>query len=155
VARKSETQKAAAAVAEPEAPKPVPAKVEIEDRILKCAITEEERRDFSMDLVALQIEIQRKEEERVKLSAEIKSAGKDAQEMTQVLRSGMVERPDVKVEITYDFDGGRVTEKRIDTGEVISERQMSWWDRQQSLPGLDAGDDDDDSGSSDPDEDDE
>jgi hypothetical protein len=148
--------KAAEAVAEPEAPKPIPAEVVIEERRLPVAITDEQRRDLSMELVALQIEIQRKEEERVKLSAEIKSAGKDAQERTQVLRSGLADRDDVKVEITYDFDASRVIEKRVDTGEVVADRAMSWWDRQQNLPGMD-GDapDDDDSGAPDPDEDEE
>lgn len=155
--KKSPNPDAPEAVApEPEKAKPT-VRVQDTTEFLPCPLTESRHRDLSVELVELQMEIQRMEEERVDLAKKIKSAHAGAAAKTSILRAG-VEEANVDCRETYDFSARTYKMERLDTGETLEARTLYPYELQQNLFDDDDDDDledDDDQGSPDPDEDDE
>lgn len=69
-----------------------------------------------------------------KFKDELKSMEGTVGNLRRELRVG--ELRDVDCERVYDFKNGDVTETRLDTGEVLSKRKVTEFERQTLIPGV-------------------
>lgn len=121
------------------------AKVERFQRQLRCKLTEREMSERSKRAAHLVSELDEKEAARKAANdlakAQMGELDAELHRISAEVRDESTQR-DVRCERVFFFRTGNVVERRMDTGETISERAMSDWERQQELP-LDDGDDPD------------
>lgn len=75
---------------------------------------------------------ERKKSVMAELNSELKIAELRESQLAGIVTSKLEQR-DVTVEITSDYEAGKVTKKRTDTGKVIHERDMTTMERQGGL----------------------
>lgn len=103
---------------------------------LPCALTDEEVLKFAGELANANKEVDNAIDEKKFLmqqaNAKVKRAEAHRDEITAIVAS-RTEWREVTVHKVFDYENGKVTETRIDTGEVIRSRDMSDDERQASL----------------------
>lgn len=108
--------------------------VEVISERLRCKLTDAERTKQLEALNDSLQEIAGLEEQKKKVASEwaekIKERRGHLATIQETLEHGQV-KP-VKVEITYDFSKGRISKKRLDTGEKDPDRPMSESERQKA-----------------------
>jgi len=108
---------------------------------LSCELNEVEWQNRARDLAdaqeGLEREEQRKKDVSKQLNADVAVAKNRVSKLASVVATRREQR-EVTVEVKYDYDLGVVTRTRTDTGEVISEREMTDQERQAELDFRDA-----------------
>lgn len=103
---------------------------------LSCELTEDEWRTRAKELSSAHRETEAQEERKksvaAELGADLKIAKAKETKLANIVATNS-ERRDVTVEIKYDYEAGRVTKIRTDTGEIISDREMTDNERQAEL----------------------
>jgi len=107
-----------------------------ETRTLKVLLTDQEVLDFADQLARAVDETNRLEEEKKSLSdsfkAKITESEAKIQKLTNYVRNRYDYRP-VDCEQTMDNNEGTASTVRLDTGETIEERQLTYEERQGKL----------------------
>lgn len=80
---------------------------------------------------------ERKKSVMAELNADLKIAEAKETKLANIVATRS-ERRDVTVEVKYDYELGSVTKTRTDTGEIVSEREMTDNERQAELELVDA-----------------
>lgn len=103
---------------------------------LPCKLTDEERLSRADDLAnAVQVVDQVKQEKKSlmrQVDSRLNAAESKREELADVVASGREYR-EVIVHQVFDYNEGKVTEMRVDTGEVIASRDLTDEERQASL----------------------
>lgn len=111
-------------------------KVERVTEELTVELTQEEWEDRVEQFARAQRNTESTKERKKSVMAELNSELKIA-ELRESQLAGIVtskrEQRDVTVEITHDYEAGKVIKKRTDTDEVISTRDMTTMERQGGL----------------------
>jgi len=134
----SETSKALAASSQGLAPKVVKISEE-----LSCELNDVEWNNRARELAEAHKEVSRQEDRKKTLTAGINNDVKIAKAKESKLADIVAtreEQREVTVEIKYDYELGTVSKTRTDTGEVISDREMTDDERQVELELHDAND---------------
>lgn len=92
--------------------------------------------DAHRETIAMQ---NRKKSVMAELNADLKIAEGKETKLANIVAT-RTERRDVTVEVKYDYELGKVTKTRTDTGELVSEREMTDDERQAELEPQDAND---------------
>lgn len=108
-------------------------------RLLERPMTDDERLDVGAEMskaieAALDAE-RRKRELDARLKKDIEYFRGMADDLARVLLKGVKEGA-VPVQETKDWRTGRIAVHRIDTGELLEERAMTFDERQRTLPGT-------------------
>ena len=110
---------------------------------LSCELNEVEWQNRARELAEAHKEVadqeQRKKDIMKELGHDVSIAKSKESKLADTV-STRRELREVTVEIKYDYDLGTVTKTRTDTGEVISEREMTDQERQAELDFQDAND---------------
>lgn len=136
--RTSETSKALAASSQGLAPKVVKISEE-----LSCELNDVEWNNRARELAEAHKEVSRQEDRKKTVTAGINNDVKIAKAKESKLADIVAtreEQREVTVEIKYDYELGTVSKTRTDTGEVISDREMTDDERQVELELHDAND---------------
>jgi hypothetical protein len=80
---------------------------------------------------------ERKKSVMAELNADLKIAEAKETKLANIVATRS-ERRDVTVEVKYDYELGTVAKTRTDTGEIVSEREMTDDERQAELDLVDA-----------------
>lgn len=134
----SETSKALAASSKGLAPKVVKISEE-----LSCELNDVEWNNRARELAEAHKEVSRQEDRKKTVTAGINNDVKIAKAKESKLADIVAtreEQREVTVEIKYDYELGTVSKTRTDTGEVISDREMTDDERQVELELHDAND---------------
>jgi hypothetical protein len=135
---KSETSKALAASA-----KGIPPKVVKISEELSCELNDVEWENRARELAEAHKDVARQEERKKTVSAgltnDVKIAKAKESKLADIVATREEQR-DVTVEIKYDYELGTVSKTRTDTGEIISDREMTDDERQVELELHDAND---------------
>lgn len=144
----SETSKALAASSKGIAPKVVKISEE-----LSCELNDVEWNNRARELAEAHKEVSRQEDRKKTLTADIAAAcsvllfcnndvkiAKAKESKLADIVATREEQREVTVEIKYDYELGTVSKTRTDTGEVISDREMTDDERQVELELHDAND---------------
>ncbi len=110
---------------------------------LPCRLTESERIEKGGALAAVVVSIANLENDIARASDEFRSFKKDTEEtisgfkcrqseLSKVITDAAEER-DVICVATFDYEAGTVTVRRMDTGEVIEDRDMQGLEKQMQL----------------------
>lgn len=114
----------------------IPSKVENVTEELTVELTQEEWEQRVQDFARAQRNTESTKDRKKSVMAELNSTLKIA-ELREDQLAGIVtskrEQRDVTVEITSDYEAGKVIKKRTDTGEVINTRDMTTMERQGGL----------------------
>lgn len=119
---------------------------------LSCELTDVEWQNRARELAEANQEVvtqeQRKKDINKELTADVATAKSRASKLTTVVSTRREQR-EVTVQVKYDYELGRVIKTRTDTGEVISDREMTDNERQAELDlysanELEAGDESED-----------
>lgn len=125
---------------EKEAQKLPPKIVKISESLL-CELNEVEWQNRARELADAHRDTEGQKENKKSIMAELNSDVKAAEARETKLANIVAtrtERREVTVEVKYDYELSRVIRSRTDTGEVISDREMTSDEKQQEL--FDAND---------------
>lgn len=107
-----------------------------EKRYLKCFLTEEEKRELATDMAQAVCQRDSLENNMESIKAQIKAEVKKTEAIisgnAEKIRAGY-EMREVECEVMIDRDKNSVTALRLDTGEIIEERRLTFAERQISL----------------------
>jgi len=110
--------------------------VQEKQEMLKCALTHDELLQFGEELANNQQEAKELEDQltNIKNDYKAKTSAKEAEiiRLGNLIRQKYEMRP-VDCEVTFDFDEGRATVKRMDTGEIVLTRPMTDTELQREL----------------------
>jgi len=113
------------------------AKVEKFERQLRVKLTEKEIAERANRAAHALAEIDQKEQEREAANkhakAQLAEIEAELRKVSTEVRDGATYRL-VRCERVFRFRTGNVTETRLDTGELLNDRAMADWERQQDLP---------------------
>lgn len=111
-------------------------KVEKVTEELSCALNDVEWNNRAQELAdahkKTEAEKQRKKDVSAEINADVKAAEARESKLANVVATRREQR-EVVVEVTYDYQKGIVSKTRTDTKEVISTRDMTTMERQESL----------------------
>ena len=114
----------------------VPPKIVKISEELSCELNQVEWQSRSQEMADAQEhferERQRKKDMTKQLNADVAQAEAQVSKLANVVQTHREFR-EVTVEIKYDYDLGKVIKTRTDTGEVISEREITDQERQADL----------------------
>lgn len=131
-----ETSKALAASS-----KGIPPKVVKISEELSCELNDVEWENRARELAEAHKEVSRQEERKKTVSAgltnDVKIAKAKESKLADIVATREEQR-EVTVEIKYDYELGTVSKTRTDTGEIISDREMTDDERQVKLELHDA-----------------
>ena len=103
---------------------------------LSCELNEVEWQNRARELAEAHKEVARQEERKKTVTAglnnDVKIAKAKESKLADVVATREEQR-EVTVQVKYDYELGTVTKTRTDTGEVISEREMTDNERQAEL----------------------
>ncbi len=106
-------------------------------RNLPCRLTDVELKDFGRRLAVkcedIAAEESRQKDQKSEMKARLDGMESERATLAIVVRR-QEEQRDVECEETFDYELGKVTVTRTDTGEEIRVRPMSNEERQQPLP---------------------
>jgi hypothetical protein len=106
---------------------------------LKCILTEDEKKAISDRMALTILTISEKEDQLKSVSKQIKGeiarCELDLNGYAEKTRSGY-EMRNVECKEIINFDDGTFTKVRLDTGELIVERNLTMEEKQQRLPGV-------------------
>ncbi len=112
-------------------------KISKSSAVLKCILTEDEKRKFGDSIAQAVDECSRLEDSLKSVSSEMKSKIAEVEarlkKEASLLRQGYEYR-DTPIEIIKNFKMGTVSKTRMDTGEQYEERAMTGDERQTGLP---------------------
>lgn len=103
---------------------------------LGCRLTDEERLEFSDMMADAQQALEAAEANKKslvkQLNAEIEQAKARRDKLTNIVAS-RTEYREINIEIHFNYDTGKVSKIRTDTGELYQERPMTEKEKQRSL----------------------
>lgn len=121
--------------------KGIPPKVVKISEELSCELNEVEWNNRAHELAEAhsftEATKERKKSVMAELNADLKIAEAKETKLSNIVSTNS-ERREVTVEVRYDYEVGKVTKTRTDTGEIISEREMTDDERQSQLDLVDA-----------------
>src|SRR5688500_12251552 len=104
---------------------------------LPCKLTETELKDFGRKLAVkcedIAAEESRQKDQKSEMKARLDGMESERASLAIIVRR-QEEQRDVEVSETFDYELGKVTQTRMDTGEEIRVRAMTNEERQQVLP---------------------
>lgn len=110
-------------------------------RVLRCKLTNDERLAMSNQIADAVLTGTRLEDDlnsvKKQFQAKIQEQASKVAAKSEVIRSGF-ELRQVETEVVLDYESGRATEVRKDTGEVIEDRELLPDELQMLLDGSDA-----------------
>lgn len=105
-------------------------------KLLPCSLSDEERLGFADQLAEANERVEAAVANRKSLmqqmAAEVNQAVAHRDKINNIVAS-KTEYRDIDIEVTFDFDKGRVIQHRKDTGEEIINRPMTQKERQANL----------------------
>lgn len=121
----------------------VPPKVVKVAEELSCELNDVEWQNRARELAQAHKETEQQKERKksvmAELGADVKIAEAKETKLANIVATKSEQR-DVTVEIKYDYEKGRVSKTRTDTGEEIDNREMTDDERQSQLEFVDAND---------------
>jgi len=121
----------------------VPPKIVKVAEELSCELNEVEWQNRARELAQAHKETEQQKERKksvmAELGADVKIAEAKETKLANIVATKSEQR-DVTVEIKYDYEKGRVSKTRTDTGEEIDNREMTDDERQSQLEFVDAND---------------
>lgn len=121
----------------------VPPKIVKVAEELSCELNEVEWQNRARELAQAHKETKQQKERKksvmAELGADVKIAEAKETKLANIVATKSEQR-DVTVEIKYDYEKGRVSKTRTDTGEEIDNREMTDDERQSQLEFVDAND---------------
>ena len=110
-----------------------------EKRFLKCTLTEEEKKILGEEMAQAVYKKENFEGEiknnNMKLKEQIKEGDIVISDCAEKIRTGYETR-EIEVEKVIDRAGNKVIITRIDTGEIIEERELTYNERQMHFGGV-------------------
>jgi len=104
---------------------------------LACKLTDTELKEFGRKLATkcedIASEESRQKDQKSEMKARLDGMEAERTSLAIVVRR-QEEQRDVEVEEVFDYELGKVTQTRLDTGEEIRVRPMTNEERQQPLP---------------------
>lgn len=121
----------------------VPPKIVKVAEELSCELNDVEWQNRARELAQAHKETEQQKERKksvmAELGADVKIAEAKETKLANIVATKSEQR-DVTVEIKYDYEKGRVSKTRTDTGEEIDNREMTDDERQSQLEFVDAND---------------
>ena len=119
----------------------IPPKVTKVAEELSCELNEVEWQNRARELAQAHKETEQQKERKksvmAELGADVKIAEARETKLANIVATRSEQR-EVTVEIVYDYEKGRVTKSRTDTGQQIDDREMTDDERQSQLELIDA-----------------
>ena len=107
---------------------------------LSCELTDSEWQSRARDLAEAHKEVARQEDRKKTVTAglnnDVKIAKAKESKLADIVATREEQR-EVTIEVRYDYEIGTVSKTRTDTGEIISERELTDDERQQDLFNMD------------------
>lgn len=114
-------------------------RVKYASRALMCRLTRQEHLDRGQSLAstihAIGDEERRQKEAKERMKEAMTGLEEEAGRLARIVQEGQEERQ-VRVRFEFDYDKGRVTVIREDTGEEVESRSMNDTERQMTLPAV-------------------
>lgn len=111
-----------------------------EKRTIPVKLTDKEKAKISTEHVETLDKITAKEEEKKTADAAIKGdialLEEAAKKLADIIRAGTQDR-ELEVDVVYDWKTNEVRVVRVDTKEVVTQRAMSYEERQREMFGVD------------------
>lgn len=119
----------------------IPPKVVKVAEELSCELNDVEWQNRARELAQAHKETEQQKERKksimAELGADVKIAEAKETKLANIVATRSEQR-EVTVEIVYDYEKGRVTKSRTDTGDQIDDREMTDDERQSQLELIDA-----------------